>query len=92
MTCVHLRSGQVLWQERGFAKGQLVKSGEKLILLDEDGTLALIDTTPAGLRVLAKVSLLQRASWTPPTLSGSKLYLRDRKSLMALDLAAKQGE
>ncbi len=89
ITCVNLRSGQVAWQERGFAKGQLVKSGEKLILLDEDGTLALIEATPAGLRVLARESILQRASWTPPTLSGSKLYLRDRKSLMALDLAAR---
>jgi outer membrane protein assembly factor BamB len=83
MTCVNLRSGQVAWQERGFAKGQLVKSGDKLILLDEDGTLALM-------KALAKEPLLQRPSWTPPTLSGSTLYLRDRKSLMALDLAAKE--
>src|SRR5262245_58553413 len=89
MTCVNMRSGRVAWQERGFAKGQLVKSGEKLILLDEEGTLALIEATAEGLRVLAKESLLQRASWTPPTLSGSTLYIRDRKSLMALDLAAK---
>jgi outer membrane protein assembly factor BamB len=89
LTCVNIRSDQVAWQERGFAKGQLVKSGEKLILLDEDGTLALIEATPAKLKVLARESLLQRASWTPPTLSGSKLYLRDRKSLMALDLAAR---
>jgi outer membrane protein assembly factor BamB len=89
MSCVNLRSGQVAWQERGFAKGQLVKTGEKLILLDEEGMLALIDATPAGLRVLAKESILQSTARTPPTLSGSKLYLRDRKSLMALDLAAK---
>jgi outer membrane protein assembly factor BamB len=89
LTCVNIRSGQVAWQERGFAKGQLVKTGEKLILLDEDGTLALIEEAPAGVKVLAKVPLLQRVSWTPPTLSGSKLYLRDRRVLMALDLAAR---
>jgi outer membrane protein assembly factor BamB len=89
LTCVNLRSGQVAWQERGFSKGQLVKAGEKLILLDEDGTLALIEAAPAGLKVLAKESILQRTSWTPPTLSGTKLYLRDLKSLMALDLAAR---
>jgi outer membrane protein assembly factor BamB len=89
ITCVNTRSGQIAWQERGFAKGQLVKAGEKLILIDEDGTLALIEAMPAGLKVLAKEPLLQRISWTPPTLSGSTLYLRDRKSLMALDLTAK---
>jgi outer membrane protein assembly factor BamB len=89
ITCVNLRGGQIAWQERGFARGQLVKVGEKLILLDEDGTLALIEATPAGLKVLAKEPLLESMSWTPPTLSGSTLYLRDRKSLMALDLAAR---
>jgi outer membrane protein assembly factor BamB len=92
LTCVNLRSGQIAWQERGFAKGQLVKAGEKLILIDEDGTLALIEATPAGLKVLARAPLLQRISWTPPTLSGSTLYLRDRKSLMALDLAANESK
>ena len=92
LTCVNIRSGQVAWQERGFAKGQLVRTGENLILLDEDGTLALVEATPAGLRVLAKASILQSASRTPPTLSGSNLYLRDRKSLMALDLAAKESK
>ena len=69
-----------------------MKSGHKLILLDEDGTLALIEATPVRLTALAKASLLQHTSWTPPTLSGSTLYLRDRKSLLALDIAAKAGK
>jgi len=25
-------------------------------------------------------------SWTPPTLVGTRLYLRDRRTMMALDL------
>ena len=89
MTCVNLRSGEVAWQQRGFAKAQLVAADGKLILLDEDGTLALIDPTPKEFRVLAKASILKNQSWTPPTLAGTKLYLRDRKNLVALDLAAK---
>jgi len=89
MTCVNLRTGQVAWQERGFAKAQLVAGDDKLILLDEDGMLALIDPKPAAFRVLAKVSLLEHLSWTPPTLSGTKLYIRDRHNLMALDLSGK---
>jgi outer membrane protein assembly factor BamB len=90
MTCVNIRSGEIAWQERGFAKAQLVAAAEgKMILLDEDGTLALVEATPKELRVLAKASLLQSTAWTPPTLVGTKLYLRDRKNLMALDLAAK---
>jgi outer membrane protein assembly factor BamB len=89
MTCVNIRSGEIIWQQRGFAKAQLVAADEKLILLDEDGTVALVEPTPKELHVLAKTSVLQNTAWTPPTLSGAKLYLRDRKTLMALDLAAK---
>jgi outer membrane protein assembly factor BamB len=90
MTCVNIRSGEVAWQQRGFAKAQLLAAAEgKMILLDEDGTLALVEATPKELRVLAKVSLLTSHAWTPPTLVGTKLYIRDRKNLMALDLAAK---
>jgi hypothetical protein len=41
---------------------------------------------PEGFKVLAKAELLTNLSWTPPTLVGTRLYIRDRKSLMAVDL------
>jgi len=88
MTCMKLRSGEIVWQKRGFAKAQLLAADGKLILLDEDGTLALAEATPAGFQVLAQAPILQSLSWTPPTLAGTKLYVRDRRNLMALDLAA----
>jgi outer membrane protein assembly factor BamB len=86
MTCVNFRNGEIAWQQRGFAKAQLLAADGKLILLDEDGTLALVEVSPKGLRTLSKVSLLTSVSWTPPTLAGTKLYLRDRRQIMALDL------
>jgi outer membrane protein assembly factor BamB len=90
MTCVNIRTGEIAWQQRGFAKAQLVASADgKMILLDEDGTLALVEATPKELRVIAKAPVLKSTAWTPPTLVGTKLYLRDRKELVAIDLAAK---
>jgi len=89
MTCVKLQTGEVAWQKRGFEKAQLLAADGKLILLDADGTLALAEASPAEFRVLAQASLLQSLSWTPPTLVGTTLYLRDRQNLMALNLAAK---
>jgi len=49
----------------------LVAVEGKLILLDEDGTLALVEPTPKELRVLAKAYVLQNTAWTPPTLVGA---------------------
>ena len=89
MSCVNLRTGEIAWQQRGFAKAQLLAADGKLILLDEDGTLALVDPTPKEFKILAQTPLLQHLSWTPPTLSGTRLYVRDRHAMMALDLSAK---
>jgi outer membrane protein assembly factor BamB len=86
MTCVNFRTGEIAWRQRGFAKAQLLAVDGKLILVDEDGMLALVETTPKELRTLAKAPLLASVSWTPPTLAGTKLYLRDRRRIMALDL------
>jgi hypothetical protein len=32
------------------------------------------------------VSALENIAWTPPTLVGTRLYVRDRKTMMALEL------
>ena len=41
----------------------------------------------AGLRVHARKEILTSNAWTPPTLVGSMLYVRDRKDILALDLS-----
>jgi len=87
MTAVELKTGQIKWQERGFAKAQLLYADGKLILADEDGTLALCRATPEKFEVLSKASVLENIAWTPPTLVGTRLYLRDRKTIAAFDLS-----
>ncbi len=82
-----VRTGTIAWRERGFAKATLVHADGKVILLDADGTLALLAVSPERMSVLGKVHLLDSPALTVPTLVGSHLYLRDRKTIMALDLA-----
>ena len=86
MTAVNVKTGQTAWQRRGFAKAQLLLADGKLILLDEDGTLALTTVTPQQFDVLSQVPLLDKTAWTPLTLVGTRLYVRDRRSIVALDL------
>jgi hypothetical protein len=38
--------------------------------------------------VHARSTVLTSNAWTPPTLVGSTLYVRDRKEIVALDLGA----
>ena len=75
MTAVNVKTGQVAWQQRGFAKAQLLYADGKFVMLDEDGTLALATATPQQFSVLAQAPLLKRIAWTPPTLVGTRLYV-----------------
>src|SRR5574341_553254 len=86
MTAVDVKTGNIVWQDRSFPKANLVYAGGKMILLDEDGQLALVSMSPQGMKVLAKAAVLEHTAWTPPTLAGTTLYLRDRKMIVALDL------
>lgn len=83
---VDIKTGKVPWRERGFAKASCVYADGKLIILDEDGMLALATATPEKLTVHSKVQLLDKVAWTVPTVAGKTLYVRDQKKIMALDL------
>jgi len=82
-----LKTGAVAWQDRSFARAQLLYADGKIIVLDEDGVLGLATVSPQGLKVLAKASILQHLAWTPPTLVGTTLYVRDRQTISAFDLS-----
>jgi outer membrane protein assembly factor BamB len=88
LTAVDMKTGKVAWQDRSFARAQLVYADGKLIILDEDGNLGLATVSPDGLKVLARAPILQHLSWTPPTLVGTQLYVRDRKTIAAFDLGS----
>lgn len=87
MTAVDVRTGNTVWQDRNFPKANFVYADGKVILLDEDGVLALVTLSPQGMKVISKTNLLTNLAWTPPTLAGTRLYVRDRKMIVALDLS-----
>ena len=84
LTAVDLQTGTIAWQDRSFARSQLVHADGKLIILDEDGTLGLATVSLAGLKTLARARILESVSWTPPTLVQTRLFVRDRKTIAAV--------
>ncbi|MBW7904090.1 MAG: PQQ-like beta-propeller repeat protein [Phycisphaerae bacterium] len=88
MMAVRLSDGELAWRQRGFAKATLLCADGRLIILDEEGNLALATASPEGLTVLSRAKPLQEKAWTAPTLVGTRLYLRDLRDIVALDLSA----
>ena len=83
---IDIATGKILWQNRDFARSTFLYADNKLIVMDEDGNIGLAVPSREGLKVLAKASVLTNRSWTVPTLVGTRLYVRDRKSMAAFDL------
>ena len=89
LACINARSGDIAWRQRGLAKATLLLADDKLILLDEEGTLALVSADSKRYRLLAKApGVLAKTAWTVPTLYGRTLFVRDRSKIAALDLGA----
>lgn len=85
-TAVNVKTGKIAWRDRSIARASIISVEGRLIILDEDGALLLATPTPEGLKVHSRIELLKSNAWTVPTLAGSRLYVRDRKSIMAFDL------
>jgi outer membrane protein assembly factor BamB len=86
-TAVNVKTGEVAWRDRSFPKTNFVYADGKFVILDEDGSLAIATVTPKGLTVHCKAQVLQNLAWTAPTLVGTRLYVRDRKTIAALELS-----
>jgi outer membrane protein assembly factor BamB len=86
MTAVDLATGDILWRDRAVARANLVRAGDDLLFLDEDGVLHLGSATREALVIRSKIDLFETRTWTGPTLVGKRLYARDQRDLVALDL------
>ncbi len=86
LAAVEVATGKLAFRQRGFAKANLLAAGDKVILLDEEGDLALGTPTPEGIEIHARAKVLDRLAWTVPTLIGTRLYVRDRHHMKAFEL------
>ena len=86
MTAIRAETGELAWRVRGFSVASLIGVRNRLVILDEEGKLALATPTPDGLTVHAEAQVSTHPSRTAPTLSGTILYVRDFRNITALDL------
>jgi hypothetical protein len=86
LTAVNIKTGEVAWQHRTFGRASMIYADGKLIVLDEEGNLVLGTVSSVGPKVLARAAVLTYNAWTAPSLVGTRLYIRDRKMIRALDL------
>jgi outer membrane protein assembly factor BamB len=88
LRCVDVRSGKVLWSQPKVGKyhaALLRTANDKLLMLTDGGHLVLLDPDPKGYKELARSKVCGQA-WAHPALSGGKVFLRDERELICLQL------
>jgi outer membrane protein assembly factor BamB len=86
----NVKTGETAWRHRGLAEANAIYAGNRMILLDQEGWLALATVSPEGITVHSEHKLLEKWAWTAPTLKGTTLYVRGGGKIMALDLAVRE--
>jgi outer membrane protein assembly factor BamB len=87
LRCLDIKTGQMQWDQRWPSRSTLLAVEGHLLILDERGTLHLVEINPK--RLVEKGTLpdvLAHKSWAVPALADGRLYLRDQRQVVCLDL------
>jgi outer membrane protein assembly factor BamB len=89
LSCIDLQDGQRKWKGGRYGQGQLVLLPDQdlLLVLAEEGDLALVRATTDGFQELARVPAIKGKTWNHPVLAGDVLLARNAEEMAAFRVA-----
>lgn len=89
LACIDLQDGKRKWKGGRYGNGQLVLLTDQdlLLVLSEEGELALVKATPEGFTEVAKVPAIEGKSWNHPVVVGDVLLVRNGQEMAAFRLS-----
>lgn len=85
LTCINAATGERAWQELRFGKGNLIGADGKLFISTMKGELVVVRATPKVYQEIGRGPVLG-STRQAPALAGGRLYLRDDKEIVCLDV------
>ena len=89
LSCIDLADGERKWKGGRYGAGQLVLLDEQdlLLLVSEDGELALVSASPDGYKEIARAPALEGKTWNHPVVVRDVLLVRNDHEMAAFRLS-----
>jgi outer membrane protein assembly factor BamB len=93
LNCIEIATGKEVWSQPGFGSGggTILVDGHVLVQGDK-GPLVLVEATPAGYKEVARAQPLGGKCWTMAVVSNGRIYARNTKEGVCLDVSAKTAQ
>lgn len=83
-TCINLATGERTWTSRPFGKySSLVAQGSRILSLDQEGKLLLIEANPKSFELLDERTVSEDETWAHLAIEGEQLWVRGLNHLTA---------
>ena len=92
LECAEIATGKRRWRQsrRGrYQQGQLLLVEDTLLVLAEDGRVALVDANPNEFNELAMIEALSGTTWNIPSVAGRRLVVRNATEIASYQLPAR---
>lgn len=88
LACLDATTGVRKWKAGRYGYGQLLLAGDHLVVMAENGILALVDAAPEGFVERFRFQALNGKTWNTPAIANGKIFVRNASEMACYDISA----